>query len=323
MSQLVSRPAWRLVSRFVVRPAVVLFLVSVAVFGATELLPSDAAQARSGGRASAGQEAALRAELGLDRPAWERYASWAGGLPRGDAGRSLVTDRPVSAVVAERLPATLALAGCALAVAVPLLLVLAWAAGTAAHAGSRAAGPLGGLITGAAAVPQIVFAAALAVAFAGPLRLLPPVSLLPATGSPLDAPEILVLPALALAVPAAAYGAVLLGGGVADVLRRPHVTAAVARGVPRARVALRHVLPHLAAPAARVVALVAGGLLASTAVVETVFGYAGLGELLVGAVGTRDTPVVQAVAMLAAVAVLGGLLLADALAALTRTGDAR
>ncbi|TDC56011.1 ABC transporter permease [Actinomadura sp. KC345] len=309
--------------RFAARPAAALFLVSVAVFGATELLPSDAAQARSGGRASAAQEAALRAELGLDRPAWKRYGSWAGGLLRGDAGRSLVTGRPVSAIVAERLPATLALAGGALAVAVPLLLVLAWLAGTAAHHGSRAAGPVGGLITGVAAVPQIVVAAALAVVFSGLLRLLPPVSLLPAAGSPLDAPEILVLPALALAVPAAAYGAVLLGGGVADTLHRPHVTAAVARGVPRGRVAVRHVLPHLAAPAARVLALVAGGLLASTAVVETVFGYAGLGELLVGSVGTRDTPVVQAVAMLAAATVLGGLLLADALAAVTGTGDAR
>ncbi|MFB4313921.1 ABC transporter permease [Actinomadura sp. 21ATH] len=309
--------------RLVLRPVAVLFLVSVAVFGATELLPSDAAQARSGGRASAAQEAALRAELGLDRPAWERYASWAGGLLRGDAGRSLVTERPVSDILAERLPATLALGGCALAMTVPLLLALAWLAGTAAHRDSRTAALSGGLITGLAAVPQVVFAAVLAVLFAGLLRWLPPVSLLPAAGSPLAAPEILVLPALALAVPAAAYGAVLLGGGVADTLRRPHVTAAVARGVPRPRVAVRHVLPHLVAPAARVLALVAGGLLASTAVVETIFGYGGLGELLAGSIGTRDVPVVQAVAMLAAVTVVGGLLLADALAAVTGAGEAR
>jgi peptide/nickel transport system permease protein len=323
VARTLRRPVVRPVLRLVLRPVAVLFLVSVAVFGATELLPSDAAQARSGGRASAAQEAELRAELGLDRPAWQRYASWAGGLLRGDAGRSLVTERPVSTIVAERLPATLALAGCALAVTVPLLLSLAWLAGTAAHRNSRAAAPIGGLITGLAAIPQIVFAAALAVLFAGLLRWLPPVSLLPAAGSPLDTPEILVLPALALAVPAAAYGAALLGGGVADTLRRPHVTAAVVRGVPRMRVAVRHVLPHLVAPAARVLALVTGGLLASTAVVETIFGYGGLGELLVGSVGTRDVPVVQAVAMLAAVVVLGGLLLADALAAYTGTRGAR
>ncbi|WP_067820592.1 ABC transporter permease [Actinomadura kijaniata] len=292
-----------------VRAVAVLFAVSVAVFAATELLPSDAAQVRSGGVPAA----EIRERLGLDRPAWQRYGIWLAGLARGDAGSSLVTDRPVARTVAERLPATLTLAGCALAVAVPLTLALAWAAGTA----SRRRGPVITLVTVLAAVPQAVFAAGLVAVFAGMLAWLPPVSLVPADGSPLERPEILVLPALALAVPSAAFGAGVLGGAVADAVRAPHVTSAAERGVPRVRVAARHVLPYLAAPVVRVLAVMSGGMLAATTVVETLFGYSGLGELLVSAIGVRDVPVVQAVALPAAAVVLAGLFAADVLAALT------
>ncbi|WP_235854314.1 ABC transporter permease [Nonomuraea aridisoli] len=304
----------RVVGMALVRALVLLVAVSVLVFCATELLPSDAAQSRTGGRAGAEQLERLRAELGLDVPAWQRHLSWLAGLCRGEAGTSLVTDRPVVQIVAERLPATLTLAGCALAVAVPLTLLLAWLVGTAAP---RWRGPLSTVVTGVAAVPQVVFATGLIVVFAVVLGWLPPVSLLPAAGAPLFDLELLTLPALSLAVPAAAFGAGLLGGAVADTVRRPHVRDAVARGLPRHRVALRHVAPFLLAPAVRVLALTASALVAATAVIEMMFGYAGLGELLVSSIGTRDTPVVQAVAMLAAVVVLAGSAVADVLGAWT------
>jgi peptide/nickel transport system permease protein len=304
----------RAVAVAVARSIAVLFAVSVAVFWATELLPSDAAQTRAGGGATAGQLAGLRGRLGLDRPAWERYATWLGRLGRGDAGTSLVTGRPVGDVIAERLPATLALAGCGLAVALPLMLLLAWLAGAAPP---RLRGLFSALVIGLAAVPQVVFAAGLVALLAGALAWLPPVSLLSAGESPFERPELLILPTLSLAVPAAAFGAGLLGGAVADTVRRPHVTDAAARGLPPWLVAVRHVTPFLLAPAARVVAMVMGGLLAATALVETMFGYVGMGELLISAVATRDAPVVQAVGMLTAAVVLAGLLAADALAALT------
>jgi peptide/nickel transport system permease protein len=297
----------------VLRGLGLLVAVSALVFGATELLPSDAAENRTGGRATAEQLARVREELGLHEPAWRRYLSWLAGLCRGDAGVSLVTDRPVAEMVAERLPATLTLTGWALAVTVPLTLGLAWLVGTAPP---WRRGPLAALTTGTAAVPQVVFAAGLVVVFSAVLGWLPPVSLLPAEGSPLAAPELLVLPSLALALPAAAFGAGLLGGAVADTVRRPHVRDAVARGLSRRRVAAVHVAPFLLAPAVRVLALTAGGLLAATAVVEMMFGYTGLGELLVSSIGTRDTPVVQAVAMLAAATVLTGSAAADALGVL-------
>ncbi|TDQ50265.1 ABC transporter permease subunit [Actinorugispora endophytica] len=297
-----------------VRASVVLVAVSIMVFAATELLPSDAAAVRAGGGATPDELARMRSEAGLDDPAAQRYLRWLAAMATGDTGTSLVSGRPVAALVEARAGATLALAGAALAVAVPLTALMAWAAGAAPR---RVRAGAAGAVAGLAAVPQAAFAAGLVAVFSAALGWLPPVSLVAAGGSPLDRPETLVLPALALAVPAAAYGAGLLGGAVADALAAPHVADAVLRGVPRRRVAARHVLPFLLAPAVRVLATVAGSLLVATAVVETVFGYAGLGELLVSAVATRDVPVVQAVAMLSATVVVGGLAAADAAAALT------
>ncbi|MDR6593422.1 ABC transporter permease [Saccharothrix longispora] len=276
------------------RAALVLTAVSVLVFLATAALPVDPARARTGGR---GDVTALRAELGLDRPPWTRFAGWAGDLLRGDPGVSLVSGRPVTDLLAARLPATLALVAAAALVALPLLLAGGWAAGRRPR---TAAPPL----VAVAAVPQVVVATGLVAVFAGVLGWFPAVSFVPVSGSVWDRPEALVLPALALGVPAAAFGAGLLGGAVADALALPHVRAARVRGLPEPVVLLRHVLPDLGAPLLRVSGLVVAGMTASSALVETVFGYAGLGELLVGAVSTGDVPVVQAIALLSAVVVV-------------------
>ncbi|GAB7044639.1 MULTISPECIES: ABC transporter permease [Catenuloplanes] len=300
-----------------VRAPLLLAGVSVAVFAATEALPGDAALARTAGRATAAQLAALRADGGLDDPVWLRYLRWVWGLLRGDAGVSLLSDRPVSDLIGQRLPAAVILAAAALAVTVPVMLSLAWVAGTGSVAGRYATA----LVTATAAVPQVVVAAGLTALFAGVLGWLPPVSLVPAGGAP--PPATLILPAVSLALPAAAYGAMLLRGVVADTLALPCVRDAERRGLSRLTVALRYALPPLLAPTVRILALVSAGLFAATAVVETMFGYAGLGELLAGAVANRDTPVVQAVAMLAAAVAVGGLLVADVLAAATDPYRAR
>jgi peptide/nickel transport system permease protein len=306
MLPLVCRPA--------ARALLSLLGVCVAVFAATELLPGDAAEARARGGADAGQLAELRHEAGLDRPPAARFADWLAGLARGDAGVSLISGRPVADLVAERLPATVTLAGCALALTVPLMVALACWAGAGTRSGHLAAG----VAAAVAVVPQVVVAGSLAGLFAGVLGWLPRVSLLPAGQPPWRAPDLLVLPVLCLALPAAAWGAGLLAGAVADARLAPHVDDATLRGVPAWRVAAVHVLPLVVAPALRVLAVVTGGLLAGTTVVETIFGYRGLGELLVASVGSRDVPVVQAVAVLSAAAVLALLLAADIAARLTR-----
>jgi peptide/nickel transport system permease protein len=293
-----------LIARSVGRAVLVLAAVSVLVFLATAALPADAAQARTGGRAGEAGTAALRADLGLDRPIWTRFAAWAAGLARGDLGSSLVTGRPVADLLAARLPATLALVGAAALVAFPLLLAGAWAVGRR----PRVYAPALAAVT---ATPQVVVAVGLVAVFAGALRWLPAVSFVPVSGSVWSRPEALVLPVLALAVPAAAFGAGLLGGAVADAWALPHVRDARVRGLPEPVVLVRHVLPLLRAPLLRVATLVLAGMVASSALVESVFGYAGLGELLVGSVSTGDSPVVQAIALLSAAVVVVGLAGAD------------
>lgn len=295
-----------------VRAAVLLAAASLVVFLAAAALPGDAVEVRSGGRVDAAQLAQLRAEAGLDRPPAQRYLDWVGGAARGDLGESLVTGRPVADVVAERLPVSGALLLASLVLTVPLAALAAWLGAE----GPRALRPVVTAATAAAAaVPQVVVAGLLTVLLAGLLDLVPPVSLLPAGVSPWARPDLLVLPVLTLAVPAAAYAAGLLRGAWEDVSARPFVRDAVVRGVPAATVALRHVGPVLAPVAVRVLAVVTGALVAGTALAEVIFGMAGLGELLVSAVGARDAPVVQAVALLGAATVVAGMLLADLLAA--------
>lgn len=292
------------------RPALRTVLLTMAattvVFAATALLPGDASDVRGAGRASEQERADERDRLGLDRPAVVRYLDWLCGAVRGELGRSLVSGRAVTGLLAERLPATAVLVACTLAVAAVLT---AAALGVAFLRDGRG----GAAATGLAAIPQSVHAAVLGTVFAGLLGWLPAVSLLPPGGSPLDAPRALVLPALTLALPSAAYATALLRGTLLDTLRRPHVSDARTRGLPPALVLIRHVLPFLLVPALRVTALVAGGLMAGTALVETMFGYPGTGSLLVSAVAVRDVPVVQAAALPPVVVVLLCVLLADRL----------
>ncbi|MGW6602218.1 ABC transporter permease [Streptomyces sp. NPDC055036] len=294
---------------------------TVVVFAATELLPGDAGEVKGTGRATEADIAEERDRLGLDRPAAVRYLDWLYGALRGDLGRSLAGGRPVTGMFAERLPAT------AVLVAVALLLTALLTAAVLAVAFPRG-GRGGALATGLAAVPQPVHAAVLTAVFAGFLGWLPAVSLLPPGGSPLATPQTLVLPASTLALPSAAFAVVLLRGTLDDVLRRPHVADARLRGLPPVVVLRRHVLPLLRVPALQITALLAGGLMAGTALVETVFGYPGTGQLLVSAVAVRDIPVVQAAALAPIGVLLLGMFLADlpacgGIALTRRTGRAR
>jgi peptide/nickel transport system permease protein len=285
----------------VARAAVLLLVVSMAVFAATSALGSDAVTVRAGGRATPAELAQLRAAAGLDRPLVVRYVEWLGRWLTGDAGTSLVSGRPVGELVAQRVVISTVLVLAALAVAVPLCGVLV-------SAGLRYPG-LSTLVTVSAAVPPVVVAAGLTGLLSSAWGLVPPVSLLSPTAPP--SPQLLVLPVLTLAIPTAAYGAALLRGPVADAAALPFVTDAELRGIAPVTVALRYVGPVVAPAALRVLAVSAGALVAGTALVETLFGVSGLGELLVDAVLARDAPVVSAVAMLGAAVVVLGLLAAD------------
>lgn len=293
------------------RAAVLLLAASAVIFLATEALPGDAAEIRSGGRATPTELVRLRNEIGLDRPIVVRYASWLGGVFTGRPGRSLITGSPVADLVRQRVRVTLTLTLAALVVAVPLMVAWAW---LGALGPRRLRSAVVAIIVAGAAVPQVVVATGLAALLSAALGLVPPVSLFSAGTPPWHQPELLVLPTLTLALPSAAYGAGILHGAMVDAASRPFVRDAVLRGLSPGRVLVRYLLPVVAAAAARMLAVIVGGLVAGSAVAESIFGVAGLGQLLVTAVGGRDIPVVQGVALLAAVIVVGTSLFADAVA---------
>ncbi|MGP3955758.1 ABC transporter permease [Nonomuraea sp. 3N208] len=299
----VLRPA-----RALLRSVLLLAAASAVIFLCTAALPGDAADVLGGGRATPEELARLRAEQGLDRPLHVRYLDWLSGALTGQPGRSLITGRPVAELIADRATVTLALAGAALAASVPLTAALAWAA---VHGHRRLRPAVNALIVAGAALPQAVVAAALVAWLSTAWGLFPPVSMLPGGEPPWSRPDLLALPVLTLALPTSAYGAALLHGAIADVMAQPYIRDAELRGLSPATIGFRYVLPMIAAPATRLLAVILGGLVAGTAVAETLFGLTGLGELLVTAISTRDVPVVQSIALLAAAVVVAGLLAAD------------
>ncbi|MEU8553165.1 ABC transporter permease [Streptomyces anthocyanicus] len=301
---------------------VLLVLLSAAVFAATAVLPGDAVSAVAGVDASETQRAEVRAELGLDRPAVQRYADWAAGAVRGDLGRGFVGERPVADVLATRLPNSLLLAGLTLAVTAPLATLLGLWTGLRGGVADRVVSTSAEIL---AAVPEFVVAALLVAVLAVWLEVLPRVSVIPLGGTPLDVPDALVLPVLTLSAVGLAVATRLLRASVADTAARPYCEAARLNGVRGVRLAVRHILPNAAGPAVQALTLTTGALVGSAVVVENVFDYPGIGRELQLAVAARDVPMVQGIATALVAVMLAVLLLGDVCARLlgAREGHGR
>lgn len=306
-----------LAGRVPVAAAVVLAVGSI-VFFALSVLTGDAATQLTGANGGPEQIAALRRELGLDRPVWVRWLEWLAGLPQGDLGRSLTSRTPVGELVGTGLGHS-ALIGLAAGV-----IVVVGGLGLGLYAGlrqgARADRVTSAAMLGTASTPEFVTGSVLILIFAAGLGWLPAVSLLPTSGNVLDQPEVLVLPVLTVAAPATAVVARLIRAVVAEHAGAAHVEAATLDGLSRSVVVRRHLLPGAWAPVLQVYATVVPYLVGGAVVVEQIFGYPGLGQLLVTAVASRDSPVVAgAVLVLTAIAV-SGYLVADVLA---RVADPR
>lgn len=263
---------------------ITVLVVSFLVYVGLTFAPGDAAEALLGENASAEQVAELRRELKLDLPLWERYSAYmAAALGRADLGQSLVSDRPVSALVVERLGPTLTLAFAAITLAALLGTTLGTLA--ALRRGSRVDVVLtGGTVLGLALPPYWV-ALILVQVFA--LRL----GWLPVFGS--GSAAHLVLPAITLALPGAAVVARLVRSSIIEVMGADFVRTALAKGLSPRRVLLRHVLPNAFIPALMLLGLNLGHLIGGAFVIETIFAWPGLGRLTVQAIFDRDIPLVM------------------------------
>ena len=261
----------------------VLLGVATLVFALIHLVPGDPAQSMLGDSASPKEIETLRKSLGLDRPLVTQYRAFLAGVARGNLGTSFRFGTPVTEEIRKRLPDTALLAVAAMTVAIvgaiPLGIVAAVFRGRFLdHAAMTLA--LAGI-----SMPSFWLGPLLAILFA--VRL----GWLPVSGS--GTLQHLVLPAVTLGTALAAILARMTRSSVIEELRELYVMAARARGLSQARAVLRHAFRNSLIPVVTIIGLQFGAVLTGTIITETIFGWPGVGRLLIQAINTRDYPLVQ------------------------------
>ena len=278
-----------------------LLVASLVIFLVVEVAPGDPASFMLGINAQPDTVAALRAELGLDVPKWQRYASWLSGMLTGDFGTSYTYRTPVADMVADRLWISLPLALYALA----LSTLLAFPAGLFAASRRGRAGDMA--VMGATqlgiAVPNFWFAMLLVLLFAINLGWFSAGGF-PGWDNPALAIKALTLPAVALALPQAAILARVMRSALIDILSEDFMRTARAKGLSRGQALWRHGLRNALIPVLTIIGLQFSFLLAGAIIIEQVFFLPGLGRLIFQAISQRDLIVVESVVMLLVFAVI-------------------
>lgn len=308
-------PAVRIGGRLVVKLVLSLLAVSIVVFALTVAIPGDPARAVLGKDATAAQIVAFRHAHGLDRPVSAQYIDWLRKFASGDWGASYASSASVREQIAPRLVRTLTLVAggwlLAALAAVPIGLA------SAVRAGRRFDLACTGMTLLVGALPEFVIGILLALVFGVWLGWLPVESSAAGLASnPLDAASSYVLPAVAVSLTIIPYILRLTRANARDVIAEPYVRSAVLRGLPRRLVTVGHVLPNAAPPVVNALGIQLVASIGGVVVTETVFGVPGIGQLLVQAVGTRDVPVVQAIALIVGAAFVLVNVLSDAIVAL-------
>ncbi|MDH3665203.1 MAG: ABC transporter permease [Alphaproteobacteria bacterium] len=308
----------------------VLLGVSLIVFVMMTLTPGDPVEIMIGDQQiTPEQEEALRRDMGLDLPPPQRFLKFLGNAVTGDFGLSFFHRRPVAEVIGERLPATIELTLVSLILALLVSIPLGVIAAVHKNGLIDRLATVGSLL--GVSLPGFWFGILLLMLFAVNLHLLPTsgridyISDLPSITGLLLVDSLLtarfdvfrnalahiILPAVTLGLPMAAILMRVTRASMLEVLRQDYVTFAEARGLPRRRILFRLALKNALIPTVTVAAIETGSLLGGNMVVETVFGWPGLGRLVVESIFVRNYPLVQAAVLLYAVTYVGLNLLAD------------
>jgi peptide/nickel transport system permease protein len=293
---------------------VTLFLVSIIVFGALEILPGDVATRILGRDATPESLAVLREKLDLDRPAIVRYVHWLSHMAVGDFGQSLVSGRSVGDILAPRIFNTVLLSIYAFLLYLPLTVIPAIL--QAIRRDRPVDHALSAVTLMLLSMPDFLLATILMILFVITIPVLPAMSMVDQGSSALEYLEAMTLPAITLAVVMAVYAVRMLRDNLIEVLDSDYVRMAELKGMPAYRVLLRHALPNALVPTLNITALNLAYLIGGVVVVEKVFGYPGFGSLLVDSLQLRDLPVIEATVVLAATVYIVANLLADAAAIL-------
>ena len=309
------RQLWLMIAQRLALGVLTLLVISLLIFGATELLPGDFAQAVLGQAATPETVAAIRRQLGLDEPFHIRYLAWLGGAVTGDFGTSLANPgREVADMIGTRLGNTLFLAGYAAAMAVPLSLMLGILAALWRNSLFDRAANAGAL--SAISFPEF-FVAYVLILWLGQSGWFPTMARVPAGIELSEKLWRTFLPALTLTLVITAHMMRMTRAAIINLLASPYIEMARLKGLSPLRVILRHALPNAIAPIANVIAINMAYLITGVVVVEVVFVYPGLGQLIVDSVAKRDIPVVQAVALIFAAAYVLLNLAADVISTLS------
>ncbi len=313
----------RFVARRLAAGIVLLLAVSLIIFVGCEFLPGDVAEIMLGQSASPENVAALRIELGLDKPSWQRYLEWIWGMFHADWGTSLTTRLPVALMLSERLTNTLLLAGLTTLVAVPLALGVGIL--LAVYKGTRLDRIGTVAVVGLCATPEFLVATVGVLVFAIHLHWLPAISYLSPGQGFLAFLKSILLPFATMTIIVGAQIARMTRAIVGDILTQPYIEMARLKGASPSRVVLRHVVRNAVGPLVNVVSLNVAYLISGVVIVETIFAYPGLARLMADSVQARDLPVVQACAMIFCAAYIGLIMFADIIAHLSdsraREGD--
>jgi peptide/nickel transport system permease protein len=270
-----------------------IFAMSMLIFFLVEIMPGDVAQTVLGQAATEESVAALRESLGLDDPIYVRYFRWAGGFIKGDLGESLyMRGVEISSIFWRRVGHSMLLAFTAFIFYVPLSILMGILAGVKAGKPADSIISFFGLAT--MALPEFVSGIILITIFSVYLELFPIASLIPIGQSIWGNLNILVLPALSITIVMFGYVSRMQRSSMIGVMSSDYIRAATLKGMPRRYVIFRHALKNALLPTITIIGMNMGWLFGGLIVVETLFGFPGLGSLTLSAIKTRDIPLIEA-----------------------------
>ena len=273
-----------------------LFVISLIIAFGVELLPGDLAQEILGQGATPEGLRVLRLQLGLDTPPHIRYLDWLGGMVTGDMGLSLANKRPISELIGPRLSNTLFLGGFAALIAIPVALILGILA--ALYRNSLYDRGVNIFTLTSISFPEFFIAYILILFFAIKLGWFPGISNISSELTFIEKLYRTLLPAASLTLVVDAHMMRMTRTSIINLLSSPYIEMAQLKGIKPLKIITRHALPNALAPIVNVIAINLAYLVVGVVIVEVVFVYPGLGQLLVDSVSKRDVPVVQACSML-------------------------
>ncbi len=291
----------------------ILLGVSLVTFVIVRSIPGDPVRVLIGfdQRATPEQIENIRHSYGLDQPLPVQYLKWMGHVVQGDLGASLRTKRPLTTELGLRLPVTAELTILAAILgAIPALILGVTAA---LRRNTRFDWMTTAFTMIGISVPNFLLATVLVLLFSFKLKWLPPVGYTPFTEEPLQNLKTMILPAISLAMPFMAILMRFTRSSVLEVVGQEYVRVARAKGLPKRRVLLRHILPNAGIPILTIAGIQVAALLGGTVIVEQIFGLPGVGRYIYEAISNRDYPVVQSVVLVMATIFVAVSLIVDVL----------